>query len=92
MDKKQKIEKLLEVSGFLNDDRIEFSQILSQLTEVQIDMMIELVVKDNGYARFFLENYREKKEIIASGDKGRLERLLEKEKRVIEKLSAGEKE
>ncbi len=85
--KEEKIKKIVEISNIVDNDRIVFSNILNSFTEELLIFLYDLINKDNNYAKFLLDNYYAKKEIIASGDEEKMEELLDKERRFIEKIA-----
>ena len=85
--KEEKIKQIVEMTNFSDDDKVIFSNILNSFTDELLIFLYNLIKKDNNYAKFLLDNYYAKKDIIASGDEKRMEELLDKERRFIEKIA-----
>lgn len=85
--KDKKIKRILEMTNFTDNDKNVFLKILNSFTDELLVFLHDLIEKDSNYAKFLLDNYYAKKDIIASGDEKKMEELLDKERRFIEKIA-----
>lgn len=85
----EKYKKIIDILNTLNlsdRERQDFLSILLFVPDNDYEAMVDEIEKNPNLIKEVLENYKVKKDVLASGDKDKWQQVVEQEKKELESL------